>query len=54
MFDKNMMGSWRTFIHLKGIERLGSKTSNVVEPMKLEHFQGYNQRRWVRSLSDPK
>jgi hypothetical protein len=26
-----MVGSWRTFIHLKGIGRLGSNTSKVAK-----------------------
>jgi hypothetical protein len=37
MFDGNMVGSWRTFTHLKGIGRLRSKTSNIAEPMKAEY-----------------
>ena len=38
MFDGNMVGLYRTFIHLKNIGRLGSKTSNVAEPMEIKHF----------------
>jgi hypothetical protein len=38
MFDGNMVGSWRTFTHLKGIGRLRSKISNIAEPMKAELF----------------
>jgi hypothetical protein len=38
MFDEYMVGPWRTFIHLKSVGRLGSKTSNVAEPMKADLF----------------
>jgi hypothetical protein len=38
MFDENMVGPWRTFINLKGVGRLGSKTSNVAESMEAELF----------------
>jgi hypothetical protein len=38
MFDGNIVGSWRTFIHLKSIRRLESKTSNVANSMKAEFF----------------
>jgi len=38
MFDRNMVSSWRTFIHLKGVERLRSNKSDVVEPMEAELF----------------
>jgi hypothetical protein len=33
-----MVGYCRTFIHLKGIGRLGFKTSNIAKPMKIEFF----------------
>jgi hypothetical protein len=33
-----MMALWKIFILLKGIERLGSKMSNVVESIKTEFF----------------
>jgi len=33
-----MVGSWRTFIYLKGVERLRSKTSNVSKSMEAEFF----------------
>lgn len=33
-----MVGSWKTFIQLKDIGRLRSKTLNVVKPMKAEFF----------------
>jgi len=33
-----MAGPWRTFIHLKGVGRLRSKTSNVAELMEAELF----------------
>jgi len=29
IFDGNMVSHWKTFIHLKGAGRLGSKMSNV-------------------------
>jgi hypothetical protein len=38
MFDRNMVGHWRNFIHLKDVERLESKMSNVAKPMKAEFF----------------
>jgi len=38
MFDENMLGPLRTFIHLKGVERLGSKTSNETKPIETEFF----------------
>jgi hypothetical protein len=38
MFDGNMMGLWRTFIHLKGVRRLESKMSNVAKFMEAEFF----------------
>jgi hypothetical protein len=38
MFDRNIVVSWRTFIHLKSIRRLGFKTSNVAKFMKAEFF----------------
>ena len=38
MFDRNMVGLWRTFIHLKGVRRLRSKTSNVSKSMKAKFF----------------
>ena len=38
MFNGNMVGPWRTFIHLKSIGRLGSKTSNIAKPMGTEFF----------------
>jgi len=33
-----MVGPWRTFIHLKGIGRFGSKTSNVTKLMEVKFF----------------
>jgi hypothetical protein len=38
MFDGNIMGPWRTFIHLKDVSRLGSKKSNVAKFMKVKLF----------------
>jgi hypothetical protein len=38
MFDGSMVGARRTFIHLKGVWRLGSKTLNVTKIMKAEFF----------------
>jgi hypothetical protein len=38
MFDGNIMGYWRIFVLLKGVERLGSKMLNVAEFMKAELF----------------
>ena len=38
IFDGNMVSHWRTFIYLKGVGRLGSKTSNVAKPTKTEFF----------------
>jgi hypothetical protein len=38
MFDGNIMDPWRTFIHLKGVSRLGFKKSNVVKFMKAKLF----------------
>jgi hypothetical protein len=38
MFDENMMGPWRTFIHLKGVRRLRSKTSNIARSKEAEFF----------------
>lgn len=38
MFYRNMVGPWRTFTHLKGVGRLGPKTSNVAELMEAELF----------------
>ena len=36
MFDGNIVSSLRTFIHLKGVERLGSKTSKIAKPIEDE------------------
>jgi len=33
-----MVGLWRTFIHLKGVERLGFKMLNVAKLMEVELF----------------
>jgi hypothetical protein len=38
MFDENIMGSWRIFIHLKGVGKLRFKMLNVIELMKTELF----------------
>jgi hypothetical protein len=38
MFDGNMVGHWRIFIHLKGVRGLGSKKSNVDESMEAGLF----------------
>jgi hypothetical protein len=38
MFDKNIMSHWRTFIHLKGVGRLGFKMLNVAKLMEVEFF----------------
>ena len=38
MFDGNIVGSWMTFIYLKGIKSLRSKTSTIAEPIEAELF----------------
>ena len=38
MFDGNIVGSWMTFIHLKCIKSLRSKTSTIAEPIETELF----------------
>jgi hypothetical protein len=50
MFNENMLGPLRTFIHLKDVKRLGSKTSNAVKPMKSEFFSRLDLREDGHSL----
>jgi hypothetical protein len=50
MFDKNMLGPLRTLIHLKGVERLGSKTSNAAKPMETKFFSRLDPREDGHSL----
>jgi hypothetical protein len=38
MFDKNVVGPYRTFIYLKGVGKLGSNTSDVAESIKAKFF----------------
>jgi len=54
MFDENMVGSWRTFIHIKGIGRLRFKTSNVAKLMKTKFFPEFRSKEVGHSLGRAK
>jgi hypothetical protein len=38
MFDENIVGHLRAFIHLKDVGKLRYKTSNIAKSMEVEFF----------------